>query len=130
MAGFSTYVCNKLLDHLLKTASYPVPTNIYVALSRADPLASGAGIDEPVGNAYARKTCNVWAAASAGAASNTNAVEFDEATGSWGTLTHGALYDASSGGNLLAFGPLTASKAIGNGDTARFKAGTIQLTLT
>jgi hypothetical protein len=69
-------------------------------------------------------------AASGGAIDNTSAVEFPTATGSWGTITHTAVLDAASSGNMLAENALTASKAIGSGDVFRFQAGEFDITLT
>jgi hypothetical protein len=129
MGSFSNYLENKILDHVFKTASFSVPTNIYVALSTADPTESGSGIAEPSGNGYARTVCNAWDAASGGATQNTNEVTFPTATGSWGTIAHFALFDASTGGNMLAYGALTVSKAVTSGDTPKFNAGDIDVTL-
>lgn len=129
MGSFSNYLENKILDHVFKTAAYTVPTNIYVALSTADPLDTGASIAEPSGNGYARTLCNGWDAAASGATANTAAVTFPTATGSWGTITHFALFDASTVGNMLAHGSLTTSKAITTGDTPKFNAGEIDVTL-
>jgi len=36
--SLSDFLENELLDHVLKTGAYAVPTNIYVALSTADPI--------------------------------------------------------------------------------------------
>jgi hypothetical protein len=129
MGSFSNYLENKILDHVFKTASFSVPTNIYVALSTADPGESGGGIAEPSGNGYARTICNSWDAASGGATQNTNAVTFPTATGSWGTISHFALFDAATGGNMLAYGALTVSKTVTTGDTPKFNAGDIDVTL-
>lgn len=129
MGSFSNYLEVELLDHVFKTTAYTVPTNIYVALSTADPTDSGGSIAEPSGNNYARTVCNTWDAAASGATANTGAVTFPTASGSWGTITHFALYDASTSGNMLVHGSLAASKAIGNGDTASFAAGAIDITL-
>lgn len=130
MGSFSDYLENKIIDHVFKTASYTVPTNIYVALSTADPLDSGAGIAEPVGNNYARALCNVWDAASGGATANTNAVTFNTASGAWGTISHFAIFDHVSAGNMLAHGSLAVSKAVTTADTPTFAAGDIDVSLT
>lgn len=130
MSSFSNYLENKILDHVFKTAAYTQPTNIYVALSTANPGEDGSTIAEPSGNNYARTACNSWDAASGGATANTNAVTFPQASGSWGTITHFALFDASSGGNMLGYGALAASKAVGSGDTPKFAAGDLDVTLT
>jgi hypothetical protein len=129
MGSFSNYLENKILDHIFKVAAYAVPTNIYVALSTADPGEAGGTIAEPVGNAYARTVMNVWDAAAGGATQNTNQITFPQATGSWGTITHFALFDASVAGNMLAHGALSVAKAVTNGDTPRFNAGDIDVTL-
>lgn len=127
MGSLSNYAELKLLDHLLKTAAFTQPSNIYVALSTADPTDSGSGMAEPSGNGYARVACNTWDAAASREASNTGAVTFPAATGSWGTITHWALFDASSGGNMLAHGSLSVSNAVVNGNVVSFAAGQLSL---
>lgn len=130
MGSFSDYLEDELLDHVFGKGSYTPPT-IYIALSTADPLDDGSGLAEPSGNGYARaQTAGTdWNAASGGAIDNANAIAFNEATGSWGTVTHFALMDAASGGNVLVHGVLSASKSIGSGDTAEFAAGDLDVSL-
>ena len=36
-----------------------------------------------------------------------NAIAFNAATGDWGLITHFALFDAATAGNMLAHGTLT-----------------------
>lgn len=131
MGSFGNYWENEILDHIFGKGTYTPPSNIHVALSTADPTDDGSGIAEPSGNGYARKQTAPadWNVASGGALDNANAIEFAQATGSWGTITHFALFDAATAGNMLAHGALTASKAIGSGDTARFAAGELDVTL-
>ena len=130
MGSFSDYWENEILDHIFGKGSYTPPT-IYVALSTADPTDDGSGLSEPSGNGYARKQTSAgdWNAASGGALDNSNEIAFNEATGSWGTITHFALLDAASGGNMLAHGALSQSKSIGSGDTAKFAAGDLDVSL-
>lgn len=130
MGGFSNYWENKILDHVFSKASYTAPT-IYVGLSTADPLDDGSGLAEPSGNGYARvvTSASTWTAASGGALSNAGDITFPEASGSWSTVTHFALFDASSGGNMLAHGTLSVSKTITAGDTAKFAVGDLDVTL-
>lgn len=130
MGSFSNYLENELLDHLFGKGSYSPPT-IYVALSTGDPLDNGSGLAEPSGNGYARDQTDGtdWNVASGGAIDNANAIVFSEATGNWGTITHFALMDAASGGNLLVHGALSTSKSIDSGDTAEFAAGDLDVLL-
>jgi len=130
MGSFSNYWENELLDHLFGKGSYISPT-IYVGLSTADPGDDGAGLSEPSGNGYARvQTAPAdWDSATAGLLANADLIEFNEATGPWGTATHFALFDSASAGNMLAHGALTQAKTIASGDTARFTAGDLNITL-
>jgi hypothetical protein len=130
MGSFSDYWEDEILDHIFGKGSYTPPT-IYVGLSTADPGDDGVGLSEPAGNGYARTATSAsdWTSASGGSLDNTSAIEFAEATGAWGTVTHFALFDAASGGHLLAHGALTQSKAVGDGDTVRFAAGDVNVSL-
>jgi hypothetical protein len=130
MGSLSNYAENKILDHLVGKTSWTMPS-IWIALSTADPTESGASIAEPSGNNYARKSTAGadWVAASGGACDNGNAITFNQASGSWGTITHFALFDASTSGNMIAYGQLTTSKAITTGDTPQFAVGALDITL-
>ena len=135
MAGsFSDYLENKLLDHVFGASSYSAPATIYFALSTADPTDDGSGIAEPSGNNYARKSVtndkDLWTDASGGALENEAAITFNTASGSWGTISHFAVFDESSGGNMLIHGDLTTPKAVGTGDTPKFNIGDIDITLS
>ncbi len=127
MGSLSDYIENDLLDHVLKTTSYTQPTNLYVGLSTADPTDSGSGIAEPAGGAYTRVAHNSWDVASGRATENTGTITFPEATGSWGTISHFFISDASSGGNMIGHGSLSASKTIESGDNASFQDGAIDV---
>jgi hypothetical protein len=130
MGSFADYWENEILDHLFGKGSYTPPT-IYVGLSTADPTDDASGLAEPSGNSYARvATASAdWNVASGGAIANVNDITFPEATGSWGTITHFAIFDAASAGNMLAHGALNVSKSISSGDTAKFAAGDLDVTL-
>jgi len=130
MGSFADYWENEILDHLFGKGSYTPPT-IYVGLSTADPTDDASGLAEPSGGSYARvATAGAdWNVASGGAIANANDITFPEATGSWGTITHFALFDAVSAGNMLAHGALSVSKSIRSGDTAKFASGDLDVTL-
>ena len=130
MGGFSDYWENKILDHIFGKGSYTPPV-IYVALSTADPTDDGSGFAEPSGNAYARvqTSASDWNVASSGSLDNAGDITFGQATGSWGTITHFALFDAVTGGNMLAHGALNQPKAIGSSDSAKFEAGDLDISL-
>jgi len=130
MGSFSNYWEDEILDHLFGKGAYSPPT-IYVALSSANPGESGTGLSEPGGNGYARAVTSAgdWSAADGGLLDNADAIEFGTAAGDWGTMTHFALFDAATAGNMLAYGTLTQSKTVNGGDTVRFAAGDLEVTL-
>ncbi len=128
MAEMSNYLENALVNATLRNTSYTSPTTVYVALYTTDPTDADTGT-EVSGNGYARQSVT-FSAPSNGATSNSAAVEFPQATGSWGTVAYIGLRDASSGGNLLYHTALDASKTIATGDVFRIAAGSLSVTLT
>lgn len=122
------YAENKTLDHITGKSNWAAIT-CRVALFTAAPSDAGGGT-EVSGGSYARVTTAAgdWDAASGGATANANPITFPTASASWGTVTHFALFDAASGGNMLRWGALGTPKAIGSGDTASFPAGSLDLT--
>jgi hypothetical protein len=132
MAGFSDFLENELLDHVFGNAAYSAPATIYVGLFTAAPTDAGGGT-ECTGGSYARigvtNNATNFPAASAGLKSNGTAITFVTATGSWGLVTHFALFDAVTAGNQLGWGALTASKTIDSGDTPSFAIGELDITL-
>lgn len=127
MANLSDWSENALMDWLMGGATPTRPSARYVALFTAAPNDAGGGT-EVTGGSYAR-TAVTFAAASGGATSNSGTVTFPTATANWGTVTHIGIFDASTGGNLLWHGALTASKAIDTSDTFSIPAGDLDLSL-
>ena len=129
MGSLSDYAEKKILELIVGKTAFATPT-CYVALSTADPLDDGSGMVEP-GSNYARVATAAadWEAAvlGAGTIQNANAITFVEATGSWGTPGWFVLLDGAS--NPLGWGAITVPKAVGAGDTARFAAGDLDISL-
>ncbi len=129
MAALSNYAEKLLLDWMMTTGSATRPTAWYVALYTAAPSDSGGGT-EVSGNGYSRQSVTFDAASSpGGTTSNSAAVTFTASGGSWGTISHIGIFDASTSGNLLWHGAMTASKTIADGDTLEFAIGNIDLTI-
>jgi len=127
MAAMSNYLENALINATLRNTSYTSPSVVYVGLFTSDPTDAGSGT-EVSGGSYARKAAT-FGAPSNGASTISSAIEFDQATGSWGTVTHFGIYDASTSGNLLYHGALTASKVIDTGDVFKFATSALTVTL-
>jgi hypothetical protein len=132
MSSFSDYTENLVLNWLLTTNSATRPTAWYVGLFTAAPSDSGGGT-EVSGSAYARKVTGTITVSgtSPTTATNSAAIEFAAASGgNWGTVTHAAIFDASTSGNMLAWAPLTTSRTINDGDVFRIPASSLTVTLT
>ena len=124
---FSSYVDNKLIDHLLGSATYTKPSALYVALFVGNPASGGTEVTTS-GSAYARQSAAFTI--STNSASNTAAIEYPTATSSWGTIDYIAIYDASTAGNQLVSAALSAAKTIASGDVLRIPASNLSVTLT
>lgn len=116
----------RVLDWLLTDNAVTRPSAWYVALFTTAPSDTGGGT-EVSGGSYVRKA--VTFTVTGDTASNTAAVEFDAATASWGLITHAAIFDASTTGNMIAYAPLAVSKNIGVGDVLRVPAGELDVTM-
>lgn len=127
MAAFSNYLENALINGTLRATTYTAPTTVYVGLFTSDPTDAGSGT-EVSGNAYARQAAT-FAAPSNGAASTNADVQFPQATGNWGTITHFAIFDALTTGNMMYHGALTSSKTIETGDVFKIASGSLTVTL-
>jgi hypothetical protein len=127
MAEMSNYLENALINATLRNTSYTSPATVYLALYTSDPTDADTGT-EVTGNAYERQSIT-FGAPSNGASTNTAAIEFPQATGSWGTVAYIGIRDASTSGNLLYHTALDASKAIATGDVFRVAIGSLSVTL-
>ena len=129
MSALSNFLENELIDHVLRATAYTSPgTSIYVALFTDDPAEDASGT-EVTGGSYAREQVTAWDAPVDGDTENTSDIVFTTATASWGTVTHVAIFDAVSTGNMLFYGALTASRDVGNGVTFTISAGDLDVTL-
>ena len=138
MSAASNYLENKLLDHTLRygTAPYTGASTLYLALftntssNAAANLEAGTLTDEVTtsSSAYVRKAIT-FAAASSGSSASNATVTFDAATANWGTITHVAVMDASTSGNVLFYGAVTTSKTIETGDTFQVSSGNLTISL-
>lgn len=145
MALLSNYLQNKLIDQLFRGQAYSFPATLYIGLVTSLENAAAGGT-EVSGGSYARVAVSNslanWAGTQAagsttassgttGTTSNNNPVSFPTPTATWGEIVGMAVWDASTGGNLLMFGPLAASKNVNNGDPAPvFSDGALAFTLT
>lgn len=126
MSALTNFAENKLLDHLLGVAEYPMPTSLYVGLFTAAPGEGGGGT-EVSGGGYARVRLTA-SPASSGSASNASTLTFPRATANWGIVTHVGVFDAQTGGNLLVYGALSTSVQVLTNDVVVIPAQSLVFT--
>jgi hypothetical protein len=127
MSEMSNFLENALVNATLRNTSYTSPATVHLALYTADPTDADTGT-ECSGTSYARQAIT-FGAPSNGVTTNSAAIEFPQAGGAWGTITHIGIRDASTAGNLLYHTPLDASKTIATGDVFRVAIGSLSVTL-
>jgi hypothetical protein len=94
MAEMSNFLENALINATLRNTSYTSPAAVYVGLYTSDPGEGNTGT-EVSGGSYAR-TAVTFGAPSNGVSTNSASVTFPTATGTWGTVTHVGILDAST----------------------------------
>ena len=133
MAAFSDYLEGKIAQFIFKNnvEAFASPgDDLYVAAFTADTgLETNAPTAEVSGGAYARQQVAAagWTQAG-GQVENAADIEFPLATASWGTVTHVAVMDAATVGNVLYWGALTQSRLIDTNDQLKFAAGDLNVT--
>jgi hypothetical protein len=136
MSGFSDYSAQAAINYYLLGTPMPAVPGLFLALFTADPKDDNSGSASEISAGwYARQECDSWTApvsnpdgVTGTVSSNSAQVTFPATTGSSVTVTHWALYDAVTGGNLLFSGALTTPRTLNVSDVMTLGAN--QLTMT
>lgn len=111
--SFTNYSEQKMLEHIFRGIDFTPPSAVYLGLYTSAPSDIGGGA-EVSGSPYARQAVT-FGALSSQQTKNTTQLTYPVATTSWGTITHGALSDASAAGNMLAYAAFAAPKTVSTG---------------
>jgi len=115
-----------VLEWLFTDTSVTRPTAWYIGLFTTDPTDAGTGT-EVSGGSYVREAATF--SVTGDTATTTAAIEWPVATANWGTITHVAVHDAATGGNIIAHAALTNAKTITTDDVFRIPAGDLDITI-
>lgn len=121
MASLSDYLEDALRDHVLRGTPYTAPVTVYLALYVFATTDTGLG-SEVSGGGYARQPVTFSAGAPGVAVSDTD-ITFTAMPAA--TVTHAAICDALTGGNVLLHGPLSNAKTVTVGASLTFPAGDV-----
>lgn len=120
----TTYLKNKLLEHITGKTTYTKPTNTYIGLLTDDPTVSGNSTAEVYGGSYARQQVT-WGTAANGLIKNTALITFPAMPS--GTIKYWGVYDAATNGNLLEYFPFEVPMIIPAGLTPSIDANNLIL---
>lgn len=127
----SKYLGEAWLNAAFRNIAFSSPTTVYLALYTTDPTDYDTGTEVSTsGTAYTRRAVTFGApteVSGKNTIANASDIEFPVATADWGLITHVGVKTASSGGNLLYYGPLTNPKTIETGDQFKVAAGNLVL---
>lgn len=127
MAALSNYMEAQIVEHFLRNNALTSPTNVYLALFTSDPTDDGSGTEASFTN-YVR-VVSAWTAFASGVTKNVSSIAFPGNGGADVTITHVALFDAITTGNMLIHGALDASKLLGAADVLAFAANGLEFEL-
>lgn len=121
----TTYFLNTVAGNLfLSDTSTPLPDAYYLGLSTTAPSADGTGVTEPSSSAgYRRVEITDLSAPVSGVVTSTIDIEFPESLDDWGTISHYAVFDSETNGNLLIYGSLQRARSMDEGSILTIRAG-------
>lgn len=133
MGTLSDYATTELVDHVFKAAYTPV-TPLYLCLCTAAPTAASTGttIVETDYTNYVRKSFTVTSFNAAATRKIVQALDIEFATAggvSTSAISHYAICDAATLGNMLAFGAFNSSWNVVNGNTPKVAAAEIEISV-
>lgn len=119
MAALTAYSEEKALEHFLRGGgdTFTPPAQVYIGLFTTLPDDLAAGGVEVSGGSYGRVQIT-FGAPSSKAIANSGTLTWSAPTADWGLIVGAGIFDASSGGNLMAVGQLTPQATVLNGGPA------------
>ena len=126
----SLYLRGKVTDHVLRNVTFTSPTNVYVSLHTSDPTAAATAITEVNGAWYARQGAVFGAQVTAGQTANSETITYPGVQTAAVTITHFALWDAPTLGNMLTYAQLSSQKVFAVTDVPSWLPGQLVSTMT
>lgn len=119
--GMSSYLTNKILDHICRNVAYTPPATVYAKMHTGDPGANGTASASSVATRYA---C-AFAAAASGSISQSNTPE--HTLSGTETIAGVSFWDHPTAGNFLWSSQANVAKSGASGDIIRINTDTLAL---
>lgn len=127
------YFLNLVAGNVFRSKETPaIPAKYYIGLSKTAPDVTGDNVSEPETSAgYARVELTSLGEPVDGLVTNQQAINFNESTNGWGTVTHFVVYDSDEvgAGNLLMYGELTTPRTVETATIMTIKEGYLKLSV-
>lgn len=132
MSAMTNYMETKMLNAMRGTAE-AAPVSVWVGMFLSNPGESGTGGTEVSYEGYVRQQLQLTAPTASGntvGCTNSEALVFPTPPGSSGTVTHVAVFDAQTGGNMLCYAALNNNIVLTSETSPRIQSGNVQLSLS
>lgn len=127
----STYLANKIANHVYRNTAYTSPTAVYVALFTSTAtlaeIKAGTLTNEVTGGSYARVAATFAAPTDGDGGAST--VTFPTATAGWGAVRFVAIMDASTAGNVLTYAQNSSDVTVNTGNTYQYNTNALSETV-
>lgn len=130
LRSFSNVISSKILKHFFKGEVQENPKVLYVGLylSGNQPDSNGAGGTEVSLYGYSRQLLELSDSVN-GVAYNTNTLTFtNTGGGAWGAIEYWAVWDSSTGGNLIQLAGTGGPPTVNAGQTFTISPGDLGVT--
>lgn len=137
MSAASNYTEKNIIDAMLRGVAFPLPTKTFVSLHTANPGETGGNeVTTAAWPQYVRVEAEQgaaigtgWSAPADGVSRNAKQLTYPSMNGTADvTVTHFAVYDAVTGGNMLVYAPLQTSRTLKQGDVCVFDINALTVT--
>lgn len=134
MTAFSDYSENTLINATLRGATY-TGGSVFIALFTTDPTDAGTGL-EVADSAYRRQQAHTtvvqdgFTVPANGVTTNARTLVFPAIIDARITITHWAIFDSLTAGNMLYQAPLLNPKTLDPSDVLSFPIGSLSITLS
>lgn len=127
----STYLANKIANHVYRATTYTSPAAVYVALFTSTAtlaeLKAGTLTNEVTGGSYARVAATFGAPTDGDGGATT--VTFPVASAGWGAVRFVAIMDASTAGNVLTYAQNSSDVTVNTGNTYQYNTNALSETV-
>ena len=121
----SNYLEAALINAVFRNTSYTSPAKVYMSLHTADPGETGAS--EISAGDYVRQEAT-FEVPTDGVSTNSAVIDFPVSSSDHGSITHFAIWDASTASNCLVYGALTTARTYNTGEFLRVPIGELSVT--